>query len=153
MDRGIKNGINRVAVENSGYAIQEFVMVDASDVDGISYFADNIDVSIKTIYSYDVNKNLMKTECFTYGSVPSDRTKIKNIYCIYDDVRFGGIWTGALAPVAKVKGNWYYIEGNKTINGETYSSGDILGCLSYGDVDSLRWAKCKMSPDGTIVKK
>lgn len=153
MDKGIKNGINRVAVENSGHAIQEFVMVSPSDVDGISYFANNIDVSIKTIYSYDINKHLIKTECFTYGSVLSDTTKIKTIYCIYNDIKFGGIWTGALAPVTKVKGNWYYIEGNKTINGEVYSNGDILGCLSYGDVDSLRWAKCKISPDGTIVKK
>ena len=152
MDKGYKTGLTRVAVETSGYAVQEFKLVEASDVDNISYFTENIEVSIKTILSYDINRRLIKTECFTYGASASDHTKIKNTYCIWDDENFKGIFKGNTEPSTRIKGQWYYVEGAKTINSESYLD-EILGCLVYGEADSLRWAKCKIGSDGKLIKK
>ena len=67
MEKGISNGINRLNTETGGYAIQEFSLVKGADVDGVSYFGDNVDVAIKRIDSYNINHGLMKTEIFTYG--------------------------------------------------------------------------------------
>ena len=151
MEKGISNGINRLNTETGGYAIQEFSLVKGADVDGVSYFGDNVDVAIKRIDSYNINHGLMKTEIFTYG-ILEDLTKVKKIYCVYKDKNFKGTYTSNVLPIINEE-KWYYIEGNPIIGTIQYNDGDIFGCIKYGEIDSYRWTKCMFSADGKLINK
>lgn len=151
MERGYKSTLGKINRETSGHVRQRVLKCTASDVDGISYFADNVDVSTKGLLSYDINNKLLKTTIFTYGSVLSDNMAVKNIYNIYDDSNFTGIWTSTSAPATGFIGEWKYVDTNVSISGTPYLEGDIIGYLEVNFVKA--WRKCEFNGNGKLIAK
>lgn len=151
MERGYKSTLGKINRETSGHVRQKVIKCSASDVNGINYFPDNIDVSTKQLECYDINNNLLKTTIFTYGSVPTDNMAVKNVYNVYDDANFTGVWVSATEPVTAFIGEWKFIDTNVTINGVVYSEGDIIGYLESNFIKA--WRKCKFNGNGDLVIK
>jgi hypothetical protein len=151
MEKGYKSILGKINRETSGHIRQKVIKCDASDVNGITYFADNVDISTKRIEFYDINNDLLKVTIFTYGGVLSDNMAVKNIYNIYDDSNFTGIWVSSSVPVTGYIGEWKFVDTNVTINGTVYTEGDIIGYIEINFVKA--WRKCKFDGNGKLIAK
>lgn len=151
MERGYKSTLGKISRETSGHVRQRVLKCGASDVDGVSYFVDNVDVSTKGLMSYDINNKLLKTTIFTYGNIPTDNMAVKNVYNVYDDSNFTGIWVSSSAPVTGFIGEWKYVDTNVSINGTPYLEGDIIGYLEVNFIKD--WRKCEFNGNGKLIAK
>lgn len=153
METGYKNTLGKINRENSGHIRQRVYKVEAADVDLVSYFAENIGVSVKKIEFYDINNNIIKVTIFTYGSVAGDNLAVKNIYTVYDDKNFSGTWAINSTPPISSENDWKFIDSIVTINSVSYKEGDIIAYINNPEEHNkyYSWRKCVFNGKGKLI--
>jgi hypothetical protein len=132
--------------------IVEFVKVEAGDVDGSIYFNENVGKNVRLINYYDSNGLFKKRDCFAYCDIGGDKTNVCFMYSSSLD-NFLGAWGSNLEPdkTGLQKDSFYYIATPVTISGVSYEKKDILGLVDVG-YKVLKWKKCSISREGTLVE-